>query len=167
MASGTRRAIASILVVEDDEAIAEALVDLLESEGYRAIVAFDGASALRLLRSERVELMLLDLGLPDINGRELREQQVADNAIAGIPVIVLTASAMIISIDNLPLVRKPFDCDHLMRVVRKELELAEAARHRDLIETVSDVRRQLEKTVEDLEVIRRASGDGPPSSRRR
>jgi DNA-binding response OmpR family regulator len=167
MSSGTRRAIASILVVEDDEAIAEALVDLLESEGYRAIVARDGTTALSMLREERVELMLLDLGLPDINGRELREKQVADEAIAGVPVIILTASAMILSVDNLPLIRKPFDCDYLMRVIRKELDLAEAARHRDLLETVSDVRRQMMKTVDELEVIRRAAGDGPPSSRRR
>lgn len=167
MASGTRRAIASILVVEDDEAIAEALVDLLDSEGYRAIVATDGASALSALRSERVALMLLDLGLPDMNGRQMREQQLADEAIAGIPAIILTASAVTVPVDNLPLIRKPFDCDHLLRVIRKELEIAEAARHRGLIEAVSDVRRQLEKTMEDLQAIRRASGDGPPSTRRR
>jgi DNA-binding response OmpR family regulator len=164
--SGTRRALATILVVEDDDAIREVLVDLLESEGYCALGAADGASALKMLRAERIDLMLLDLGLPDINGREVRKQQVADASIAGVPVVILTASAVLV-VDNLPLVRKPFDCDYLLRVVRRELAVAEASRHRDLLETVSDVRKQLVKTMGDLEAIKRASGDGPPSSRRR
>ncbi len=166
MGSGTRRAAASILVVEDDDAIRVVLLDLLESEGYRAIGAATGAGGLDSLRAERVDLMLLDLGLPDINGREVREQQLADESIADVPVIVLTASA-VLAIDNVALVRKPFDCEYLLRVVRRELAVAEAARHRDILETVSDVRKQLVKTMGDLENIRRASGDGPPSSRRR
>jgi DNA-binding response OmpR family regulator len=166
MASGTRRALASILVVEDDEAIREVLVDLLTSEGYRAIGAADGASGLRALRSERIDLMLLDLGLPDLNGREVREQQLADETIAGVPVIILTASA-VLAVENLAMVRKPFDCEQLLRVVRRELDNAQAARHRELLDTVSDVRKQLVKTMDDLDSIRRASGEGPPSTRRR
>lgn len=166
MASGTRRAIDSILIVEDDDAIREVLKDLLESEGFRVIAASDGGSGLRELRENRVALMLLDLGLPDMNGRELREQQVGDETIANVPVIVLTASATS-SLDNLPIVRKPFDCDHLLRVVRRELDAAEATRHRELLAAVSDVRKQLVKSMGELEAIRRASGDGPASSRRR
>lgn len=166
MGSGFRRAIGSILVVEDDDAIREVLTDLLESEGYRVHGAADGVTGLRMLREERVELVLLDLGLPDMNGRELREHQVADPTIAAIPVIVLTASAVLM-VDNLPLIRKPFDCDHLMRTVRRELAAAEATRHRALLDTVTDVRKQLVKTIDELDAIRRASGDGPSSSRRR
>jgi len=166
MGSGTRRAIGSLLVIEDDDAIRDVLVDLLETEGYRAFGAADGATGLRLMREERVELVLLDLSLPDLSGREVREQQLADETIADIPVIILTASA-VLAFENLPLIRKPFDCDYLMKAIRREIAIAEEARHRELLAAVSDVRKQLVKSMGDLEIIKRASGDGPPSSRRR
>lgn len=165
MASGTRRAIASILVVEDDEAIADVLLDILESEGYRARAACDGAGALGAMRAERFDLVLLDFCLPDMTGRDVRDQQLADAAIAQVPVIVLTAGALT-TVDALPVIRKPFDCDELLQSIRDQLDIAEAARHRTLLAAVSDVRRQLLKSVDDLEAIRRGSDVEPPSKRR-
>lgn len=165
MASATRRAIASILVVEDDEAIADVLLDILESEGYRARAVSDGASALGAMRAEKFDLILLDFGLPDMTGRDVRDQQMADPSIAQIPVIVLTAGALT-TVDQLPVLRKPFDYDTLLDTIREQLDMAEAARHRTLLAAVSDVRRQLLKSVDDLEAIRRSSEIEPPSKRR-
>ncbi len=79
----------TILVVEDDRAISRAVVDNLEFEGYQVLAAFDGDAGLRLAMKEPVDLILLDVMMPEMNGydvcRRLRQ--------AGLqtPVIMLTA----------------------------------------------------------------------------
>jgi len=83
-----------ILIVEDDEALAEALTSLLEDEGYRAIHVPDGRSALAELRSgEKTSVILLDMNMPGMNGWQFREEQVKDEALAAIPILVCTADA--------------------------------------------------------------------------
>ncbi|MEW6268932.1 MAG: response regulator [Thermodesulfobacteriota bacterium] len=82
----------SILVVEDDDDIRQAISLFLEAEGYRTVEARDGDEALRLLRSpERFCLVLLDLFMPGKNGWEFRAEQLSDPAIADIPLIVISA----------------------------------------------------------------------------
>ncbi len=78
-----------ILVAEDDDNIRTGLIDTLESEGYRATPAVDGKHALELFESERFDLILLDIMMPDKSGydvcRIIRSRN-EDN-----PVIMLTA----------------------------------------------------------------------------
>jgi DNA-binding response OmpR family regulator len=66
-----RRAVPSILVVDDDRATRHVVRALLTKAGMKATVAKDGAAALRLLRARRFDLMLLDLWMPRMNGLEL------------------------------------------------------------------------------------------------
>ena len=84
---------ARILVVEDDRDIREAVVEVLEEEGYGVSAAGDGAQALRVLdESEpKPDLILLDLMMPNMNGFEFRQHQLANARHAAIPVAVLTA----------------------------------------------------------------------------
>ncbi len=82
----------SILVVEDDPAVREAIATFLECEGYRVVEAGDGLEALRRLRgASDVGLILLDLMMPVMNGWEFRDVQAKDPALASIPVVVITA----------------------------------------------------------------------------
>src|SRR5206468_8130777 len=77
-----------ILVVEDEEAIAEAVRARLASEGYRVRVAHDGPQALQANAEERPDLVVLDLMLPGMDGLEVcREIQKTD----WVPVLMLTA----------------------------------------------------------------------------
>jgi PAS domain S-box-containing protein len=69
-----RTAVESVLLVEDDAAIGEGLSILLESEGIHVTVAVTGAEAMRRLASDLPEVVILDLGLPDIDGRKLYER---------------------------------------------------------------------------------------------
>ena len=165
--SGARRAIAPVLVVEDDDDTRGALIELLESEGYSVRAVADGASALAALRVERFRLMVMDLLLPDMDGYELRRRQLADPALARVSVIVLTADSSA-RLDGVPIVRKPFDIDDLLAVVRAEIDAAERQKSRELLTAMSDVRKQLEKTMADLDAIRRGRGEdeAPPSTRR-
>jgi two-component system alkaline phosphatase synthesis response regulator PhoP len=80
-----------ILVVDDDHEIVRLLRAYLEKDGYRVLVAYDGAGALHLVRSERPDLLLLDLMLPDRDGWEVTRIVRGDPILAQTPVIMLTA----------------------------------------------------------------------------
>src|SRR5215217_140480 len=77
-----------ILIVEDEVSIAEPFARLLEREGFEARVAATAADALRMARDERPDLVLLDLALPDGDGRDVCRTLRAES---GVPVIMLTA----------------------------------------------------------------------------
>jgi two-component system response regulator RegX3 len=77
-----------ILIVEDEASIAEPFARLLEREGFVATVAGTAAEALRVARDERPDLVLLDLVLPDGDGRDVCRTLRAQS---GVPVIMLTA----------------------------------------------------------------------------
>ena len=88
------RSPATILVVEDDEASRDALSRRLERRGYRIVLAVDGHEAVSLGRSASPDLILMDLGLPGIDGCEAARQLKGDPSTAQIPIIVLSAHAM-------------------------------------------------------------------------
>jgi len=78
----------SILIVEDDATLRETLAEALEGEGFTVVSAADGAEALTLFRSERPDLVLLDLMLPELSGVEVTRIIRAESAA---PIIMLTA----------------------------------------------------------------------------
>jgi DNA-binding response OmpR family regulator len=79
-----------ILFIEDESALQETFGDLLSREGYEVIKALDGDSGLRLAKSEKPDLILLDLILPRMNGFEVLEGIRKEDDIKDIPVIILT-----------------------------------------------------------------------------
>jgi len=85
---------ATILVVEDNEASRDALSRRLERRGYRVVLAVDGHEAVSIGRSTKPDLILMDLGLPGIDGWEATRQLKSDASTAQIPIIVLSAHAM-------------------------------------------------------------------------
>jgi two-component system, cell cycle response regulator DivK len=89
-----RRSPATILVVEDHEASRDALSRRLERRGYRTVLAADGHEAVSKGRSASPDLILMDLGLPGIDGWEATRQLKGDPSTAQIPIIVLSAHAM-------------------------------------------------------------------------
>ena len=78
----------TILVVEDEAVLREALVDALESDGFRVVAAADGREALLTFRAERPDLVLLDLMLPELSGIEVCRIIRAES---GVPIVMLTA----------------------------------------------------------------------------
>uniref|UniRef100_UPI0040577647 ATP-binding response regulator n=1 Tax=Candidatus Electronema sp. TaxID=2698783 RepID=UPI0040577647 len=83
---------ARILVVDDEPAVLGLLHHALEEEQYQVREAADGASCLCLARTERPDLILLDINLPDISGFEVCRQLKEDAATLRIPVIFLTGA---------------------------------------------------------------------------
>ena len=85
---------AKILLVEDNELNRDMLSRRLARRGYTVVVAEDGEQGLDLVRSERPDLVLMDMSLPGIDGWEATRRLRADPDIAGVRVIALTAHAM-------------------------------------------------------------------------
>jgi DNA-binding response OmpR family regulator len=79
----------TIMLVEDDHAVAQTLTDALESSGYRVWLAETGADAKTLLEQTRPDLIILDLMLPDVDGLVLCSGL---KAIADVPIVICSAT---------------------------------------------------------------------------
>src|SRR5438132_11402148 len=113
----------SVLVIEDDDGVSLSVAALLRDEGYAVEVANGGAAAMRRLqRGPLPTLILLDLMMPDMDGIEFRQRQLADPAFAKIPVIILSArpdvgyQAALLHADDF--LRKPMSFEALLHVVQ-------------------------------------------------
>jgi CheY-like chemotaxis protein len=85
---------ATILLVEDNEMNRDMLSRRLARQGHSVTIAEDGSSGLEMDRSMNPDLILMDVGLPDIDGLEVTRRLKADARTRRIPIIVLTAHAM-------------------------------------------------------------------------
>jgi len=116
-----------VLVVEDETAVRDLVVDVLEELGYRAVEAADGLSGLRLLQSDmRIDLLVTDVGLPGLNGRQLADaarQQRPD-----LKVMFMTGYAENATIANgflepgMQMITKPFAIEALATRIRDMIE---------------------------------------------
>jgi len=115
---------ARILLVDDEPPIQRALAPLLRSRGYEVDIASTGAEALRMVAARPPDVMVLDLGLPDVEGTEVcRRVRTASK----LPIIVLTArgsdadkvSALDLGADDY--VTKPFSPEELLARIRVAL----------------------------------------------
>ena len=84
----------TILVVEDQEDNRQILRDLLGSAGFRMIEAHDGEQALTLARSQRPDLILMDIQLPLVDGYEATRSIKRDPELKSIPIIAVTSYAL-------------------------------------------------------------------------
>jgi CheY-like chemotaxis protein len=85
---------ATIMVVDDNEPSRDALSRRLKRRGYRILTAVDGQEAVATGQAALPDLILMDLGLPKIDGWEATRQLKADGLTRHIPIIVLSAHAM-------------------------------------------------------------------------
>ena len=83
-----------ILLVEDNEMNRDMLSRRLEKRGYTLAIAVDGGAGVALTKSEKPDLVLMDMSLPVIDGWEATKQLKADPETKHIPIIALTAHAM-------------------------------------------------------------------------
>lgn len=84
----------TILVVEDNELNAKLFRDLLTAQGHRVVETREGREAMRLARAEKPALILMDIQLPEVSGFDLIKIFKAENDLAPIPIIAVTAFAM-------------------------------------------------------------------------
>ncbi len=113
---------APILVVDDDHQLCQTIRWMLEEEGFAVQTAADGREAVALLTAQRPALVLLDKGLPLMNGDAVAEQVRAHYALT-VPIILMTADGqateMSQRIGAVSHLRKPFDFDDLISQVQQ------------------------------------------------
>ena len=80
-----------ILVVEDDPLNMQLVVDLLELNGFVVLQAWDGEVALEILKGDIPDLIMLDIGLPGMDGYELFKRVRSDVRLAAVKIMALTA----------------------------------------------------------------------------
>jgi len=124
----------TIVVVEDDAHIGDLVDMLLRAEGFRVIQAAEGVAGLAAIERERPRLVILDVGLPDIDGLELmRRLRALPGALARTPAIMLTARdgeidrVLGLEIGADDYVTKPFSNRELVARVKAMLRRAEPA----------------------------------------
>jgi CheY-like chemotaxis protein len=118
-----------ILFIEDESALQKTFRNVLEKEGYEMISALDGESGLRLAKSQKPDLILLDLILPRKDGFEVLNELKSDESTKEIPVIVLTNLEDIESVERAIelgattyLVKAQYTLEEVIQKVKKALE---------------------------------------------
>jgi CheY-like chemotaxis protein len=111
-----------VLIVEDDPDVRNALVDFLGAAGYAVTTARNGREAIQYLQGGGApRVILLDLMMPVMSGAEFRIAQRADAALAGIPVVVMSAAIDVdaSALSVAALLRKPMDTDVLLETIAR------------------------------------------------
>lgn len=129
----------NILIVEDDITIHNLIREVLENEQYKVLNAYSGTEALMVIEREKIDLILLDLMLPGLNGEELIKR------IKDIPIIVISAKISVEDKVNMLLdgandyITKPFAKEELLARIKVQLRLNESInvkeelRYKDII----------------------------------
>ena len=119
----------TILVVDDDEVMRNALKRLLESEGYEVILAEDGLAFSKVLEDGRkLDLILLDINLPWVDGFELCKMVKEHQEFCKVPLILISGRKSDEDVERgfdmgcNDYVIKPFDANHMVNAVHKSLQ---------------------------------------------
>ena len=123
-------------MVDDDESIRHVVRAALEYDGYRVVTAGDGAAGLAALMHVDASLVLLDMRMPNVDGREFSRRYRAENE-SPAPIVLMTAAddaaAWCAEIGAAGCLPKPFDLDDLYVMVQQRLLLAgQQPNHRGL-----------------------------------
>jgi PAS domain S-box-containing protein len=113
----------TVVVVEDEPVVRAVIVEMLGEQGYQTLEAVDGPSGLRILRANaRIDLLVTDVGLPGMNGRQLADQ--ARETRPDLKVLFITGYAESVAISDgflqpgMEMITKPFDLDNLSQRIR-------------------------------------------------
>jgi two-component system, OmpR family, aerobic respiration control protein ArcA len=120
----------TILVIDDDETMRAALKRIFETDGYRVITASDGTQLAGVLDDNPIELIILDIGLPWINGFELAQMMKEHDDLKKIPLIFISARradsdvrrGFEVGADDY--IKKPFDIEQIRKTVSTLMRLA-------------------------------------------
>jgi signal transduction histidine kinase len=168
---------ATILYIEDDEASRTLVQRVLEYDGYKVLIAVRALEGIDLAKHHRPDLILTDINLPDLSGREITVRLRADPRLAGVPIVALTSQTHEFERDKafvagvVGYITKPIDVNTLTDQVEKylhgerdevdkaQLETAQQAYNQELVERLEANVRELEGSYRELRRLDRIKDD--------
>lgn len=116
-----------VLVVDDDAIVCSVIQEVLEEEGFSVEAAL-GPRALMLAQRDPPDLILLDLTMPALDGREMRLRLLADSRTEHVPCVLMSSDDRVQrtagELHMQGYLPKPFELDDLIRLVRRETHVA-------------------------------------------
>lgn len=119
----------TILVVDDDEVMRNALKRILENEGYNVLLAIDGLEYSRVVENSKIDLIVMDVNLPWVDGYDLCRITKTQSRLKNVPVIMVSARKAKEDIQAgfdsgcSEYVTKPFDVDYITSIINRVLPL--------------------------------------------
>lgn len=116
-----------ILVIEDEKDLADIVIKILKKEGYEVDSANDGEEGLNKIKTDRPDLVLLDIVLPKLDGRDLLKIVKKDKETREIPIVVLSGKAeqwdrnIGLELGAEEYIEKPLEAVKLLRQIRNTL----------------------------------------------
>jgi len=109
----------TILIVEDEAAIADLARTLLEEEGYRVVLAPNGREGLRRLAAERFDAVISDVMMPLMDGRAFARAMRGEPAHDGIPLVLMSAAGLgiVADVPHTAFLSKPFDLGTFLALI--------------------------------------------------
>lgn len=145
-----------VLVVDDDLAVRESMSRVLQDAGYEVVLAADGPEAVEQFDSQKIDLLLLDLGLPMMNGWDTFEYITKENPF--LPVIVITGQSeqyeLAVAAGVGALMEKPLDALQLLHTIRELLSEPKEVRLHRLCGHGGNVRHILSSNADFLKRLR-------------
>ncbi len=120
----------TILVIDDDDTMRAGLHRIFETDGLKVISAADGTQLANVLDDTPIELVILDIGLPWINGYELAQMMKENEDLKNIPIIFVSARKNPddvkkgFEVGAADYIKKPFDVEHIRKTVHTLLKLS-------------------------------------------
>jgi CheY-like chemotaxis protein len=117
----------TILVVEDERTIAEILSVVLQDEGFHVVIADNGKEGFERLAEDHPDLVLCDVMMPIVDGRDMVRAMAADPDYSSIPVVMMSAASLPPRAGDYSyaaFIRKPFDLDYLISTIHRVLHVA-------------------------------------------
>ena len=145
----------TILIVDDEKGVRDSLQKLLEFEAYRVIQAEDGPSALDLVRDELVDIVLLDVKMPGMDGLEVLSRLHEDHP--QLPVVIISGHGTIQTaveatrLGAFDFIEKPIDADRILVVIRNGL--AQRKLMRENVDLKKEARRATRLVGEHADVL--------------
>lgn len=114
-----------ILIFDDNESIVDVLTLILEDAGYEVISATEGKEALRITRTEKPDLILLDILMSGMDGKEFKQHLKKIEGVSETPIIVISANAKTEEISKeigaATYIYKPFEIDEVLNKISETI----------------------------------------------
>ncbi len=116
-------ALARVLIIDDEHVVCDAIARQLHDVGYYVVVAYSGAAAIDVIRSETFDIALIDIRMPKVNGfgvlRELRDTSPATKAIMMTAYADIRSAVDSITLGAIDIISKPVDVDEIIMTIAR------------------------------------------------